>query len=238
MRTKNISFMTILCLFVSGHILANGQMVGNEFIFENSKMRQVFSFKDDRVSILSIFDKENQKELIAENGLPYFEFQINGETVTSSMPIWIFVEYTERSMVNQGVEYVFHFEGKGSYKGLKLELYRQYFPNSTLTREKLQITSQQGYNFQLAIYESFFKYLDEGLKEGTIDCIITDHAPHAESEKNVELSKAPNGIIGFETALPAEIMNLVDPGHIDYLNLVRLTSYTPSKLLHIDNGCL
>lgn len=75
----------------------------------------------------------------------------------------------------------------------------------------------------------------EGLKEGTIDCIITDHAPHSEEEKQVELSKAPNGIIGFETALSAEIMNLVDPGHIDYLNLVRLTSYTPSKLLHIDN---
>ena len=75
----------------------------------------------------------------------------------------------------------------------------------------------------------------EGLKEGTIDCIITDHAPHAEEEKNVELAKAPNGIIGFETALPTEIMNLVDAGHIDYLNLVRLTSYTPSKLLHIDN---
>ena len=75
----------------------------------------------------------------------------------------------------------------------------------------------------------------EGLKEGTIDCIITDHAPHSESEKDVELSKAPNGIIGFETALSAEIMNLVDPGHIDYLNLVRLTSYTPAKILHIDN---
>lgn len=75
----------------------------------------------------------------------------------------------------------------------------------------------------------------EGLKEGTIDCIITDHAPHSEDEKDSELSKAPNGIIGFETALPAEIMNLVDAGHIDYLNLVRLTSYTPSKLLHIDN---
>ena len=75
----------------------------------------------------------------------------------------------------------------------------------------------------------------EGLKEGTIDCIVTDHAPHSEEEKNVELAKAPNGIIGFETALPAEIINLVDPGHIDYLNLVRLTSYTPSKLLHIDN---
>ena len=75
----------------------------------------------------------------------------------------------------------------------------------------------------------------EGIKEGTIDCIITDHAPHAEEEKNVELAKAPNGIIGFETALSAEIMNLVDPGHIDYLNLVRLTSYTPAKILKIDN---
>ena len=83
--------------------------------------------------------------------------------------------------------------------------------------------------------ESTIKRIFFNKKEGTIDCIITDHAPHAESEKDVELSKAPNGIIGFETALPAEIMNLVDPGHIDYLNLVRLTSYTPSKLLHIDN---
>ena len=75
----------------------------------------------------------------------------------------------------------------------------------------------------------------EGLQEGTIDCIITDHAPHTEEEKSVGLAKAPNGIIGFETALSAEIMNLVDKGYIDYLNLVRLTSYTPSKLLHIDD---
>ena len=75
----------------------------------------------------------------------------------------------------------------------------------------------------------------EGLKDGTIDCIITDHAPHSEEEKNVELAKAPNGIIGFETALSAEIMNLVEPGYIDYQNLVRLTSYTPAKLLKIDN---
>ena len=44
----------------------------------------------------------------------------------------------------------------------------------------------------------------EGLKEGTIDCIITDHAPHSIEEKEKELSNAPNGIIGFETALSAE----------------------------------
>ena len=78
----------------------------------------------------------------------------------------------------------------------------------------------------------------EGLKEGTIDAIITDHAPHSEEEKNQELSKAPNGIIGFETALAAEVMNLVDTGDLSYLDLVRVTSYNPAKLLNIDRGTI
>ena len=78
----------------------------------------------------------------------------------------------------------------------------------------------------------------EGLKEGTIDCIITDHAPHSEEEKAKDLSCAPNGIIGFETALSAEIMNLVDAGHISYMDLVKLTSYNPAKILGIDKGIL
>ena len=78
----------------------------------------------------------------------------------------------------------------------------------------------------------------EGLKEGTIDAIITDHAPHAEEEKNKGLKEAPNGIIGFETALSAEIMNLIDTGDLDYLDLVRLTSYQPAQLLKIDRGSI
>lgn len=78
----------------------------------------------------------------------------------------------------------------------------------------------------------------EGLKEGTIDCIITDHAPHAEEEKAQGLAKAPNGIIGFETALPVEIMNLVVPGELSYLDLVKVTSYNPANLLKIDRGTI
>ena len=78
----------------------------------------------------------------------------------------------------------------------------------------------------------------EGLKEGTIDAIITDHAPHSEEEKNRELSKAPNGIIGFETALSAIITNLTSKGLLSELDLVRLTSYTPAKILKIDRGNL
>ena len=76
----------------------------------------------------------------------------------------------------------------------------------------------------------------EGLKDGTIDAIITDHAPHSEEEKARELSKAPNGIIGFETALSATITNLVDKGHINYMDMVRLMSYRPAKLLGIERG--
>lgn len=74
----------------------------------------------------------------------------------------------------------------------------------------------------------------EGLKEGTIDCIITDHAPHSEEEKAKSLAEAPNGIIGFETALSCEIMNLIDTGALNYDDLVRVTSYNPAKLLGLN----
>ena len=76
----------------------------------------------------------------------------------------------------------------------------------------------------------------EGIKDGTIDAIITDHAPHAKAEKEQGLAKAPNGIIGFETALAATITNLVAPGHISYLDMARVMSYNPAKLLKIDRG--
>ena len=77
-----------------------------------------------------------------------------------------------------------------------------------------------------------------GLNDGTIDAIITDHAPHSEDEKNRDLSIAPNGIIGFETALSAIITNLISKGRLNELDMVRLTSYTPAKILKIDRGIL
>lgn len=78
----------------------------------------------------------------------------------------------------------------------------------------------------------------EALNDGTIDAIITDHAPHSEEDKAKELSKAPNGIIGFETALSAIITNLTSKGLLSEIDMVRLTSYTPAKLLKIDKGIL
>ena len=76
----------------------------------------------------------------------------------------------------------------------------------------------------------------EALKDGTIDAIITDHAPHSEEEKERELSKAPNGIIGFETALPAINTYLIDKNLLTEMDMVKLTSYSPAKLLNLDKG--
>ena len=76
----------------------------------------------------------------------------------------------------------------------------------------------------------------QGLKDGTIDAIITDHAPHTEEEKDKGLATAPNGIIGFETALAATITNLIKPGLLNYMDMVRVMSYTPAKILGINRG--
>ena len=78
----------------------------------------------------------------------------------------------------------------------------------------------------------------KALQDGTIDAIITDHAPHSKEEKEKSLEDAPNGIIGFETALAATITNLVDKGYISYLDMVKLTSYNPAKILGIDRGVI
>ena len=76
----------------------------------------------------------------------------------------------------------------------------------------------------------------KAIQDGTIDCIITDHAPHSKEEKEKILEEAPNGIIGFETALSATITNLIDKGYISYLDLVKLTSYNPARILGLDRG--
>lgn len=78
----------------------------------------------------------------------------------------------------------------------------------------------------------------EGLKDGTLDIIATDHAPHHADEKNVEFNQAASGLVGFETALSLAITLLVKPGHLTMKQLVEKMSLKPSRLLGIDKGTL
>ncbi len=69
----------------------------------------------------------------------------------------------------------------------------------------------------------------EGLKDGTIDMIVTDHAPHSAEEKARPLSAAPSGIIGLETSLGLGLLSLVEPGHLTLLELMACMSKNPAE---------
>ena len=71
--------------------------------------------------------------------------------------------------------------------------------------------------------------LVEALLDGTIDCIATDHAPHARHEKELEFELAPFGTTGLETALPLVITHLVQPGRLEWAGLVRVMAQAPRK---------
>jgi dihydroorotase len=71
----------------------------------------------------------------------------------------------------------------------------------------------------------------EGLVDGTIDAIATDHAPHAVEEKESEFDAAPPGTIGLETALPAVIAEVVAPGHASLARAIEAMSTAPARIL-------
>lgn len=78
----------------------------------------------------------------------------------------------------------------------------------------------------------------EGLRDGTIDLIATDHAPHMEQEKAREITSAPSGIIGLETALPLGITELVEGGVLSMRGLLEKMALNPARLYHLDAGYL
>jgi len=80
--------------------------------------------------------------------------------------------------------------------------------------------------------------LQEAVKDGTIDVIATDHAPHHYDEKEREFADAPNGIVGLETALAVNLTWLVSSGIIELPTLITRMSTTPAKLFHLPGGTL
>jgi dihydroorotase len=80
--------------------------------------------------------------------------------------------------------------------------------------------------------------LQEAVKDGTIDVIATDHAPHHYDEKEREFADAPNGIVGLETALAVNLTWLVSSGIIDLATLIARMSVAPAKLFHLPGGTL
>ncbi len=78
----------------------------------------------------------------------------------------------------------------------------------------------------------------EALADGTIDCVATDHAPHAHAEKEGEFDRAANGIVGLETAVPLLLDRFVRPGLLPLATLVARLSTDPARLFNLPGGSL
>lgn len=75
-----------------------------------------------------------------------------------------------------------------------------------------------------------------GLKDGTIDAIATDHAPHSDEEKARPLTKAPSGMVGLETSLAIALTELYHTGHMELHDIIRRMSTNPADILHLTRG--
>lgn len=82
------------------------------------------------------------------------------------------------------------------------------------------------------------KALKEGLRDGIMDVISTDHAPHHQEEKEKPMAEAPFGIVGLETAVCLTITHLVETGYLTPLQMAEKMSYNPARILGIDRGSL
>jgi dihydroorotase len=102
---------------------------------------------------------------------------------------------------------------------------------------------ESGYdtNFKMAPplrSQSDLEAIIEGLRDGTIDAVATDHAPHHANEKMLEFDHAPNGIIGLETAVSLTLDRLAHRGVISLSRMVELLSTGPARIFKINRGTL
>ena len=77
-----------------------------------------------------------------------------------------------------------------------------------------------------------------GVRDGTLDCIATDHAPHTAEEKSADFAAAPLGVVGLETALPCAAQALLEEGLFDWPQLIDRMTTSPASALHVPGGTI
>ncbi len=138
-----------------------------------------------------------------------------------------------------------HMSTRGSVELIRWGKERKINVTAEVCPHHLSLTEQEveGYNTNAKMNPPLrtaddVAALQEGVKDGTIDVIATDHAPHHYDEKEREFADAPNGIVGLETALAVNITWLVASGILDVVTLITRMSTAPAKLFHLPGGTL
>lgn len=140
-------------------------------------------------------------------------------------------------LTNQRI-HIAHVSSKYSVESIRVARKRKILVTADVTPHHFSLTEEEIEKFDTNYKmnpplrtEEDIKALIDGLNDGTIDCIATDHAPHAYEEKMVEFDKAPNGIIGFQTAVPLAIEKLVLTDKISLKRMVDAFSSAPARII-------
>jgi dihydroorotase len=138
-----------------------------------------------------------------------------------------------------------HMSTKGSVELIRWGKERGIRVTSEVCPHHLALTEEmvEGYNTNAKMNPPLrtaedVAALQEAVRDGTIDCVATDHAPHHYDEKEREFADAPNGIVGLETALAVLVTHLVVPGIIDYATLVDRMAVAPARIFGLPGGTL
>jgi len=140
--------------------------------------------------------------------------------------------------------HIAHVSTKGAVAAIRQTRERGAHVTAEATPHHLTLTDEAllGYDTNAKVAPPLRSAADvtacrEGLADGTIDAIATDHAPHAVHEKDLEFTEAPPGMIGFETAFPV-VLDLVRGGELSPLELMRRLSTNSAKILDRPGGSL
>ena len=140
--------------------------------------------------------------------------------------------------------HIAHVSTRGAVELIKCAKARGVRVTAEATPHHLALTDEavEGYDTNAKMNPPLRSRVDvealrQGIKDGVIDCIATDHAPHSSMEKDIEFDKASNGIIGLETAFSV-IYGLVENGMLTLNEAVRAMSTNPAKAFGIEGGRL
>lgn len=190
---------------------------------------------------------EENSRLIAQNGINQDiarrEFGLEGSPRTAE--IELVKRDLEIAIKTQGIINIQHIstaegielvrQAKKQSHNIHAEAAPHHF---SLTQEALSVHGTLAKMNPPLRLESDRQAVIEGLVDGTLDIIATDHAPHSEEEKKKPLTEAPSGIIGLETALSLGLQHLVKSKKLTMMSLLQKMSLNPSRLYHLEAGFL
>jgi len=165
MRNKLIQFLIFSIFIVKGASHGRTTYSNGTIILENSMVQKTLLLSDKNpasIKVASYFDKQNNRELLhPDSNLPWFEFVINKQKVTSNDPYWVFETISEKDLRNGGNHIELHFRAaSGPVEGLHIVVHNILYPESTLIRERIELRSPESMEFSLNKYEGrlWFKF--------------------------------------------------------------------------------